>query len=293
MRIEIGERNYLLYLLLPHHRKMALLSAASRERLERINRRFNETVYSGDGAADYDRIHRYAGEEQHEYPAEMLVTRVWAPEGYGHALELGAGTGYFTVPLARRAQSVVAVEPVPDMRDVLRRRCADAGLDNVRVLDVSAATLSDRLPAGAVDSAVIIQSLHHFHRRADVFEALGRVVRPGGRLFVLEPHHNLRRAARLLRKYWTDYRKAGAWRDERQWATHDFLTCGELRALCRHGGFHDVRISRFWFPFSRRLVPDPARRFALEHVLSRVPVARHFAGVLAVEARRHSGTPSR
>jgi SAM-dependent methyltransferase len=49
------------------------------------------------------------------------------------------------------------------------------------------------LGEASVDSAFILQSLHHFHRRAEVFRALGRVVRPGGRLFVAEPHHNLRR----------------------------------------------------------------------------------------------------
>ena len=53
--IEIGGRNYLLYLILPHSMKVALLSRESRARLDRINPGFNEQVYSGEGAKEYER----------------------------------------------------------------------------------------------------------------------------------------------------------------------------------------------------------------------------------------------
>jgi SAM-dependent methyltransferase len=286
IRIEIGERRFLLYLLLPHPLKMACLSPASRQKLDRINREVNEAIYSGQGAAAYDQIHRYAGEEQHEYPARQLIERAWAPDGYGRALELGAGSGYFTAMIARRAKSVTAVEPVPDMQRVLRERCGAEGLDNVEVIGGFALDFSGRVAEGSMDSALVIQSLHHFHRREEIFEALGRAVRPGGRLFLLEPHHNLRRVARLAKKFARTYRAPEFWKSERNWATHDFLTRGELRALCRHGGFDEPRVRGYWIPYSRRLVPDAKRRFAIEDRLGRVPMFRHFAGVLALDARR-------
>jgi len=66
--IEIGGRNFLLYLVLPHPLKMALLSESSRTRLDAVNRLFNETAYSGEGASNYDQIHRYAEAEQHDHP---------------------------------------------------------------------------------------------------------------------------------------------------------------------------------------------------------------------------------
>ena len=101
--IELGARNFLLYLVLPHPVKMALLSEASRARLDAINRLFNETAYSGEGASNYDQIHRYAEAEQHDHPGRTLIEEVWAPEGYGRALDVGAGSGYFTTMIARRA----------------------------------------------------------------------------------------------------------------------------------------------------------------------------------------------
>lgn len=286
MRIEIARRHYLAYLLLPHRVKIALLSDESRRRLDAINRGFNERIYSSAGAREYDRAHRYDETGQQDYPVRVLVGERWAAAGYGRALELGAGSGYFTTLIARHARSVLAVEPVPDMREVLSERCRRAGLGHVEVIGAPAVELTGHVGDASIDSAFVLQSLHHFHRRDEVFRELGRVVRPGGRLFLVEPHHNVRRVARLLRKYLTHYRAPAFWGDERNWATHDFLTRGELRGLCRHGGFTDVRIEGYWIPFSRRLVPDAPRRVALERAAGRLPGLRHVAAVLAVTARR-------
>jgi ubiquinone/menaquinone biosynthesis C-methylase UbiE len=286
IRIDIPRRHYLLYLVLPHPVKVGLLSPASRERLDRINRGFNEAIYSGDGASAYDRLHRYAEAEQHEFPARALVESVWAPDGFGRALELGAGTGYFTTLIARRATSVLAVEPVADMRRVLGRRCAEEGIANVAVIDASAFELGGAVPDGSVDSVVLISCFHHFHRRPEVFAALARAVRRGGHLYMVEPHHNVRRVARLVRKWWTSYRRPAFRQQERNWATHDFLTRREIQRLCADAGFERVDIAGYWIPLTKRLVPDPPRRFALETRLGRLPVIRHMASVLAVQARR-------
>jgi len=293
--IEIGRRNYLLYLVLPHRLKMALLSQESRARLDQINSGFNEHAFSGDRAEQYDRLHRYEDDAQHEYPARALVCEVWgAPrrgadgDDYGRALELGAGSGYFTVLIARRARSVIAIEPVTDLQKVARERCAAARLDNVEIVGATAFDLGAHVPGGSIDSAFIIQSLHHFHRRPEVFAELGRVVRPGGRLYLVEPHHNLRRVGPLARKYHHTYRVGEYRNDARNWATHDFLTRGELHALCRHGGFGSVRLETYWIPYSRRLIPSPDLRFRVERIFGRIPLIRHIGAVLALTARRNA-----
>lgn len=286
-----GPIRFLLYLLLPQPAKMALLPVDLRGQLDRINLAANVGMYSGSGATAYDLTHRYADLDHHEYPAQQLVGDAWPEGGYGRALELGAGSGYFTRLIARRADAVTAVEPVPDMQLVLREGCLRHGIANVEVLPASASELPERLPPASVDSAFLIQSLHHMHRRPEVFEALGKVVRPGGRLLMVEPHHNLRRVGRLARKWVKYYRAREFWSREAAWATHDFLTCGELRALCRHGGFDPPRITGYWFPYMSRLQPDMGARFRLESRLGRLPGIRHMAGVLAVETRRRGPAP--
>jgi len=286
-----GPWRFLLYIVLPQPAKMAFLPRDLKGQLDRINLAGNVGMYSGCGATAYDATHRYAEAEHHEYPAQQLVEDVWPGRGYGRALELGAGSGYFTRMIARRADTVTAVEPVPDMRRVLREGCEEHGIGNVEILEASAAELPDRLPPRSVDSAIVIQSLHHMHRRPEVFEALGRVVRPGGRLLMVEPHHNLRRVARLARNWVRHYRARAYWSREINWGTHDFVTCGELRALCRHGGFARPLITGYWFPYMSRLIPDPGARFRLESRAGRLPVLRHAAGVLAVETHRTGAAP--
>jgi SAM-dependent methyltransferase len=50
-------------------------------------------------------------------------------------LDIGAGTGAFTIPLARRTMMVTALEPAPAMLSALRRRVKAEGLANVDFLD--------------------------------------------------------------------------------------------------------------------------------------------------------------
>jgi len=50
------------------------------------------------------------------------------------AIDIGPGTGRWTIPLAKRLKSVTAVEPTPGMLDMLRENLDAAGLANVNIL---------------------------------------------------------------------------------------------------------------------------------------------------------------
>jgi 2-polyprenyl-3-methyl-5-hydroxy-6-metoxy-1,4-benzoquinol methylase len=49
-------------------------------------------------------------------------------------LDIGAGTGAWSVSLARRARHVTAVEPSAEMIEVMRRKLADEGVPNVAIV---------------------------------------------------------------------------------------------------------------------------------------------------------------
>ncbi len=53
----------------------------------------------------------------------------------GSVLDVGAGTGRFAIPIARRAGRLVAVEPSDDMSVHLRQNVRDAGLTNVELVE--------------------------------------------------------------------------------------------------------------------------------------------------------------
>jgi len=91
--------------------------------------------------------------------------------------DVGAGTGKLTRELVRSGAEVVAVEPVPGMRDVLER-----AVPGVEVLDGTAETL----PMGdeSIDAITVAQAFHWFDIPRTLTE-FHRVLCPGGRFAVI------------------------------------------------------------------------------------------------------------
>jgi SAM-dependent methyltransferase len=89
-------------------------------------------------------------------------------------LDLAAGTGKLSAGLVPIVGRVVAVEPVAEMRRVLKAR-----LPQVEALEGTAEAIP--LPAGAVDAVVVGAAFHWFDAEAALGE-IHRVLRPGGGL---------------------------------------------------------------------------------------------------------------
>lgn len=121
------------------------------------------------GAGDYEQA-------RPSYPAaavELVVDVLGLAPGH-RVLDLAAGTGKFTRLLAPSGADLVAVEPVPAMRDELV-----AQVPGVEALDGRA----EELPLGgaSVDAVVSAQAFHWFDAPRALAE-VHRVLRPGGRL---------------------------------------------------------------------------------------------------------------
>jgi SAM-dependent methyltransferase len=121
----------------------------------------------GAEAAAYDRA-------RPSYPPDAIA---WLTDKLGigpgrQVIDLAAGTGKLTEPLAHTGAELVAVEPVTSMRDRLHER-----LPNVPVL----AGVAEALPLAdkSVDVVLVAQAFHWFDARRAIDE-IARVVRPGG-----------------------------------------------------------------------------------------------------------------
>lgn len=98
--------------------------------------------------------------------------------------DLGAGEGAFALLLAQRAQRVIAVDTSARMIEVGREQALRQGIANVeyRQGDMEEVPIDDRM----VDLVFFSQSLHHaLHPERAVSEAR-RILRPGGRVVILD-----------------------------------------------------------------------------------------------------------
>ena len=103
------------------------------------------------------------------YPAEALDALRLTPDLT--VLDLAAGTGKLTRPLAASGARVIAIEPVAEMRAALPA--------SVAALDGTAESIP--LDNGSVDLVTVAQAFHWFDGDAALAE-IHRVLRPRGRL---------------------------------------------------------------------------------------------------------------
>jgi arsenite methyltransferase len=131
----------------------------------------------------------YSGPRRERWQHPGRVVAVLGIEPGGSVADLGAGGGYFTYRLARAVGAdgvVYAVDPDGDMLLRIRERAVREGYTNIATVPVDehAADLPE-----PVDLVLVVDAFHHLPvERVDYLRALGRQIRPGGRVAVIEPH---------------------------------------------------------------------------------------------------------
>lgn len=98
--------------------------------------------------------------------------------------DLGCGDGYLTIEAARWARKVIAVDRSPEMLERAKALARRRKVSNI----VWKRGELEKLPLGdaSVDIAVLSQALHHAADPATALAEAARVLRPGGRLIVLD-----------------------------------------------------------------------------------------------------------
>jgi SAM-dependent methyltransferase len=179
---------------------------------------------------------------------------------FGCSLEVGAGTGYFSLNLLQAGvvREAVATDISPGMLDALEANAARLGLA-VRTAACDAEALP--FPDATFDVVLGHAVLHHLPDPGRAFAEFHRVLRPGGTaLFAGEPSRHgdrlaavPKRAATAVAPLWRRALRAGPARDghadggaanhelERLVDVHAF-TPGALAGFPRAAGFTDVRV---------------------------------------------------
>ena len=118
-------------------------------------------------------------------PVGREVVRAIAPQPGERVVDLGAGMGPTAVLAAKAGASVLAVDPTPYMRHILGvRRLCQRARTAIRVVDGSA----ESIPADdrSVDALWTVNTMHHWTDLDAAVHELARVLRPGGRLVLVD-----------------------------------------------------------------------------------------------------------
>ena len=138
--------------------------------------------------------------------------------------DLGAGEGAFSLLLVQRAKQVIAVDNSDKMVELGTALARNQGLPSLeyRKGDLEAVPIAD----SAVDLALFSQSLHHaLHPERALTEA-SRILRPGGRIVILDlVQHRFAEARELYADVWLGFSEV------------------ELEMLLGKVGFSDVQTS--------------------------------------------------
>ncbi|HST32332.1 MAG TPA: class I SAM-dependent methyltransferase [Solirubrobacteraceae bacterium] len=248
----------------------------SAEEIRDVNTRYHDVAahhYDSKWGIDFGEI----GREQVLVKVDKAVGH--RPDGWRRSLEIGAGTGYFTLNLLRAGMIAEATcsDISPGMLTALRANAERLGLE-VRTERVDA----ERLPFADESFDLVLGHavLHHIPDLERAFAEFARVLAPGGTvLFAGEPSRYGDRLARVPK------RAAGAlaplWRralGARAAAPHDeevpdaalegfvdvhAFSPGELTSAARSAGFADVRITgeellANWFGWTNRTLEATA-----------------------------------
>ena len=102
-------------------------------------------------------------------------------------VDIGAGTGYFAIPMAAAVGSaghVFAVDVSAKMLERFRSRLTEAGVENVECVEGEAS--STGLASGSADVVFMANVWHEFDDHAAVIGEARRLLRRGGRIAVLD-----------------------------------------------------------------------------------------------------------
>jgi SAM-dependent methyltransferase len=159
----------------------------------------------------------------------------------GVVADLGAGEGTLAQMLARQADRVIAVDLSPKMVEFGSELAVKHELPNLeyRLGDIEQPPLDD----SSVDLAFLSQALHHAGSPEKALQQAFRIVKPGGRLVVLDLlQHTFEQARELYADVWLGFSE------------------GELAAMLEKAGFVNIETA----------------------VVDREPEPPHFQTLLAV-----------
>ena len=162
-----------------------------------------------------DQVRAYFDELAGKFGREYVPGRSW--KGLAEAMlkilnydtvaDLGAGEGTLSQLIAQRAKKVIAIDSSEKMVEFGQRLAKENGLPNLeyRLGDIESPPIDD----SSVDLAILSQALNHAEQPSKALSEAHRILKPGGRLIVLDLlQHTFEKARELYFDTWLGFHEA-------------------------------------------------------------------------------------
>lgn len=163
--------------------------------------------------------------EREEEENPTLALRLLNVRRGSTVADIGAGTGYYTLRLARLVGpmgAVYAVDIQPGMLELLQRNMAREQVDNV--IPVLGGIDDPRLPPESLDLVIMVDVYHEFSEPQAMLQRVREALRPDGRLALFEyraedpsvpilPDHKMTRAQAKLEVEHEGFRQSRVYND--------------------------------------------------------------------------------
>ncbi len=142
-----------------------------------------------------------ANHYMHQSSTEALIKRFESPERDAYqqpekvlkhlgnlkgikVMDIGAGSGYFSVKLAEKGAKVIAADVSDEFQMALKKRMEENNLKNIelRKIPYDSPALAD----GEVDKVLVVNTYHHIENRSDYFAKVKKGIKPNGELVIID-----------------------------------------------------------------------------------------------------------
>ncbi len=131
-------------------------------------------------------VQRFEGKERDAYQKPEEVVKYLGDLKDKKIMDIGAGTGYFSFPLAAAGASVIAADVDERFLNYIKEKKQKLSITDeqitLRKVPYDAPSLAD----GEVDMVIIVNTYHHIENRSTYFAKVKKGMPEGGKLVVID-----------------------------------------------------------------------------------------------------------
>lgn len=131
-----------------------------------------------------DLIMRFESPERDSYQQPEKVLKYLGKIEDKSIMDIGAGSGYFSVKLAEQGARVIAADVSEEFQAALKKRIEENNLKNIELRKIPFD--SPNLALEEVDMALIVNTYHHIENRSEYFSKVKNGTKAKGELVIID-----------------------------------------------------------------------------------------------------------